>query len=199
LDAKGWFLALSIRTLGRQRNRPKLFSAPQKIRQESQLQERIMCVTNHLMDFSLDKFLFPGVVSAATALLVHWVKSRSDDQREIRADIRKMIELAMAYPHVEDASYMTAWKSGPERSNKDDLIYDNYCCFVFNLLERIWMFCGGNEKKMQRILHVTETIEGHSKWWYAERENADGYDKGFIRYVDQALGGTRNDPTSHSD
>lgn len=139
------------------------------------------------MDFVLEELLLPAVVSAITALLVHWITSKSDDQREIRADIRKMIEMAMAYPHVEDESYMVAWKNGSSRS-KDDLIYDSYCCFVFNLLERIWKFCGGNKKKMQIVLHVEEIIKGHKKWWYAERENAGGYDKEFIQFVDQLLG-----------
>lgn len=139
------------------------------------------------MAIFLEKFLLPSVVSAVTALLVYWIKAKSDDQRELRADIRKMIELAMAYPHVEDAGYMAAWKNGSSQ-NKDDLIYDSYCCYVFNLLERIWKFCGGNQEKMQNILHVEEIIKGHKKWWYAERENVDGYDKGFIQYVDQLLG-----------
>jgi hypothetical protein len=138
------------------------------------------------MVYFAENLLLPVVISLITSLVVLHYRSKSVELREINADIRKMIELAMQYPHVEDRQFVDSWKRNEVQSH-DELIYDNYGCYVFNLIERIWKHCAGKHDCMYKILHVDEVIVDHQKWWYADRENVNGYDDDFVKYINKVL------------
>src|SRR5262245_4409265 len=92
-------------------------------------------------------------ISTGVASLVAWLVARGSDRAEERRNISdqvlKVIDFAIAYPFLEDDAVCAQWPS-PNLSQPDRLRYDNYCCMVFNLLENVWEFAGGNRAKMRK-------------------------------------------------
>ena len=65
--------------------------------------------------------------------------------------------------------------------------YDNYCCLVFNTIERIWKHCKGNENRIEEFLSSKEMINRHKAWWRSEKENNAGYGYAFAEFVNSFL------------
>lgn len=140
-------------------------------------------------------------VSAAVALAVSYLTRRSNNRTAIDGKILKSIELAMSYPHVEDADFCKEWdkplpplaadatdeqKNAHAEEKDKRLQYDMYCCFVFNLIEDIWQHCW-TRRGISKILHVEEFIETHRCWWDGQRENLFGYSDKFHGYVQSVI------------
>jgi len=68
----------------------------------------------------------------------------------LRSQIDKMIDISIEYPYLEDDKYCEKWSS-KDKSTVITMRYENYCCFVFNLLERGWKHFGGNKLKIEKM------------------------------------------------
>lgn len=108
------------------------------------------------------------------------------ERSEIYSMISKITEYGLVYPIVEDERMTANWPN-VEFDNTDKCRYQNYCCFVFNTMERAWKFADGNVPRMNELLHTNELISTHSRWWRNERENLVGYDQQFRNYVDNQI------------
>ena len=129
-----------------------------------------------------------GVVGAIVGAVIALIASRKSDKltRRLAIDemILKLIEFSIEHPHLEQDSYAASYPKCPETPKNGKERYENFCCFVFNVIESIFYHCDGDEKTMDRILHVEELIRRHCTWWSAQPDNVDGYrDDKFRAYV----------------
>jgi hypothetical protein len=100
--------------------------------------------------------------------------------------LNKAIELAMTYPHLEQDSYCSAWPEPPGDGDQRER-YDNYCCFVFNIIEQAWSLEKKRPKRVEMLVPVREHAWRHHRWWNTEDANESGYDLDFVRYVDDVI------------
>lgn len=134
--------------------------------------------------------IFATVISSAVALLssafFSWLQDRGQTKRDISAGIGKMIDIAIQYPEVENPLFCDSWPA--YRGSPDQKIrYENYCCFVFNLIALVWEFCKRDHTKIESVLHVDEILLQHRSWWMNDRENLKAYDRDFVRYADDRI------------
>lgn len=134
--------------------------------------------------------ILAALISSVTAAVVSWAmnrKTRRDQERsELRAFITQLNMIAIQYPYVEDDAFCAKWPSANPPAEAD-MRYDNYCCLVFNLLERLWKHYKGRDDRIHAVFGATEMIRRHRVWWRSTRNRVDnlgGYDLGFIQYVD---------------
>jgi hypothetical protein len=136
------------------------------------------------------------ICSAIIAAIVAYFVSRRTIKFQQRAAIdgmlNKMIELSMAYPHVESDRFCQGWPE-VQATEEEKGRYDQYCCFCFNALEAVWAHCSGSKKKINRIIHAKEIIHTHSRWWEHEIENLYGYSEKFRAYMHEMLDEIRRD------
>ncbi len=111
---------------------------------------------------------------------------RAQEKANVEAMLAKAIELAMEYPYLEQDSYCSAWPT-PPRADEDRERYDNYCCFIFNLIERAWVFEKRRAGPAEALAPIREYAWRHRRWWNAEDANADGYDPKFVAYIDDLI------------
>ena len=117
-----------------------------------------------------------------------FVSSRSERAQEALAlhdMLNKMISFGIEYPYLENTEYCSRWSDNPDDENS--MRYDNYCCFVFNLLERSWKHHKGDEQKLFDFIHVPEIVKLHSVWWQSDPENRLAYEHGFQELVDEHI------------
>jgi hypothetical protein len=132
------------------------------------------------------------VVGAVGGWISGTLKVRGQQRVFIDSLVQKIIESSMQYPYLERDSYCSAWQKGMHE-NDEDSRYENYCCLVFNLIEKAWdqtwpwFFNGLRHKAVKKILHVEELICRHHEWWSCDQENLDGYSKGFRAYMSYVI------------
>lgn len=66
------------------------------------------------------------------------LKTRGQQRIAIDALVQKIIELSIEYPYLERDCYCFAWKSDGDPEDDKRSRYENYCCLVFNTIERAW-------------------------------------------------------------
>ncbi|HWQ89344.1 MAG TPA: hypothetical protein VN374_05175, partial [Desulfitobacteriaceae bacterium] len=97
------------------------------------------------------------ILSTIISSMVAFVTAKSSERHEERQNlndlITKIIEISLEYPYLEDDNYCSAWL-GVVESDEKSMRYENYCCVVFNLIERLWKFYKGNQKKINETLYV---------------------------------------------
>ena len=131
----------------------------------------------------LIQILLAGVTSAATAFAILHRRNRELQRRSIDAAIEQYIQLGMQYPEMEDPTYCKSWSSDSLSDNRK-VRYEFFCCFIFNLIETLHEFYGGDVAKITDHLYVDEMIELHHSWWSNNSENRLGYGKDFRNFVD---------------
>lgn len=126
--------------------------------------------------------LLSGAISAAVSFLVCTRTLRSQERARLHDLINKVNDIAIRYPYLEDDYFCTTWK---DMNKKDEsaMRYENYCCQVFNLLERLWDFHGGNEQEMHKMFWAPEMIRRHQAWWKRDHHNISGYGYEFRQYI----------------
>ena len=126
--------------------------------------------------------LFVGILAA----IYYYISEKRIQRYELSHMLDTLIKISITYPYLEDKHFIAEWN--PDIHDSKSCRYDNFCCMVFNFLERLWLFYGGNQDKMKKIVAYREYIVDHSKWWKAfHDENEKGYDKEFILFVDQII------------
>lgn len=126
-----------------------------------------------------------SIIGGATAIAVGYFTTRHQKRSELLAHVDRIVDLAIEYPYLEDDKFCHEYVY--DRRDEEAMRYDNYCCQVFNLLERIWIFAGGNEKKMKDIIYYQEMICRHRTWWLSEPGNRHGYNPKFCQLVKQII------------
>jgi hypothetical protein len=130
--------------------------------------------------------IFATSVSTFFSWMFSVFSTQADRRRHLSDQLIKLIELSITYPTLENQKRCEQWPN--YAGTEDDLIrYDSYCCFVFNLMEEIQEFCGGNRQKMRELFHAEEMIWRHRKWWAAEVENKKGYRVAFRDFVNSTI------------
>jgi len=142
----------------------------------------------------LDNWFRAGsLVGAAVSLLgaaVSWLRSvhvqKERQNAGIESMLNKAIELSMMYPHVERDDYCAAWPEPPGDGDQRER-YDNYCCFLFNMLEGAWRL-KGRPKLVAELVPVEEYAWRHRAWWSSDAyANANGYSPGFRSFIKKIL------------
>lgn len=122
------------------------------------------------------------IVSSVVAFVTARYSVRHQKRQNLEDLITKLIEFSLEYPYLEDDNYCAAW-AGKINGDEESIRYENYCCVVFNLIERVWEFCRGNQKKMDKILYVEELVIRHYRWWIFDSANSSAYNKRFQKYI----------------
>ena len=130
--------------------------------------------------------LISCVVSCSLTAWLFKVSGKTQERRTIQDLIVKIIDISIAYPVLENDRFCLQWPQS-DRHSEEAMRYDNYCCLVFNLIERLWKHCKGEPRKMQEILHYEELIVRHREWWSGESENRIGYVGPFRQLVQNVL------------
>lgn len=136
-------------------------------------------------------------LSAVIGGVVAYVVSRRNThaQRRVTIDgmLNKAIELAMQYPHLERDDYCMGWPNPPgepkDKAWQDDKErYDNYCCYIFNIVRQAWEHAGKKEKNLEEDrLTLREYILRHRCWWKHEDGNVHYYEQDFISFVNGVI------------
>ena len=125
-----------------------------------------------------------GIWSAINAY-----RSKQEQNRAaVGAMLNKAIELAMQYPHLERDAYCKAWPE-PDgektaQSYQDDKDrYDNYCCFIFNMIHTAWVLANGKPHKIDEMLTFREYVMRHCCWWVKEDSNVHFFEQEFRNFI----------------
>jgi hypothetical protein len=140
-----------------------------------------------------DATIISTIISSIIASLFAWwlvsrVTGRYERERDIHNRVVTLIQLAMDHPVVELPSTCAKWPN-PDLSEADKVRYENYCCFVFNLVVNVWEHCGKNRQKANKVLYIDELIRKHQVWWNADSDNTEAYsDDDFQQFVKEVVG-----------
>ena len=127
-------------------------------------------------------------ISAVVAFVVTRLTIRANRRQHIENLLIKVVDVSISYPRLEDDAFCAEWVKA-DKTDLEVMRYDNYCCLVFNLLETVWRYCGGNEEKIEDIVFAREMIFRHRWWWKSQPNNLGGYKLQFHEYVDNVLKG----------
>lgn len=116
-------------------------------------------------------------------------RAKQDQNRSaVQSMINKAIELAIEYPHLERDAYCGAWPdppgdktAQPYEDAKDR--YDNYCCFIFNMIHTAWVLAKGKPEKIDEMLTFREYVMRHCCWWIKEDGNLHFYEQEFRTFI----------------
>jgi hypothetical protein len=117
---------------------------------------------------------------------------RDQDRTTVQAMMNKTIELAMQYPHLERDDYCNSWPNPqgavgtpPYQDDRDR--YDNYCCFVFNMIHTAWVLAGKKPCKIEEMLSFREYVLRHRCWWEKEDGNVHFYEQEFRNFINTII------------
>lgn len=129
-------------------------------------------------------WLVPAAIAAVVSWLICWRTLRSGTRDRLNSQIDRLVELGVEYPLMEDDPWCDSWSR--ENRTEDGMRYDNYCCFVFNVLEGLWRFNHGNVKPIQDMFDADEMMWRHRRWWEYP-DNQGSYPRKFREYVKKEL------------
>lgn len=133
--------------------------------------------------------LISAIVSALVSGGIAFFTLRVHRRQQLEASIAKLIDIAIQYPYLEDDTFAASWDTA-DKTREDVQRYDNYCCYVFNLLETIWRYHHANTKRINAWFYAQELAVRHRSWWRSEIQNRPGYElHKFHRYIDSMIGG----------
>lgn len=131
--------------------------------------------------------IFAVIISSFTAYKISNKTLRHQKRSVIESRISELIKIAIEYPYLEDDTFCSNWDRSSEIAKSvEGLRYDNYCCYLFNLIEEIWIFCNGDESNINEILRIRELAKRHNPWWSADPDNIFGYSNpNFKKYIER--------------
>lgn len=127
------------------------------------------------------------LLSGVFSYIITRFASNRTREEWLKAQVDKYIEFSITYPYLDSDAYAAKWRRGD--STEEAERYQNFCCFAFNLMERIWEVCEGNAVKIETYLYYSEIIHRHRNWWVTDPHNQLGYDPGFIQFIQSILQG----------
>ena len=139
-----------------------------------------------------------SVLSLLTAIFVTSYRNSFQELARIREDNKKLLELSIQYPHLENRKFCDSFD--PESEDDKKLQYEIYCICVFNLISRVWEHAKKDAKKVQAILAVDEYVLMHQNWWKNDLLlNAKAYETDFITFINTRMESDKNEQESNSD
>lgn len=138
-------------------------------------------------DTTMMAAIIAAIISAVVSIVVCAISLRMQRRQQIHDQIDKLTDIGIQYPYLEDDAFCANWN--PKDKSDEAMRYDNYCCFVFNLIERIWKFHWGVERWITDTLYTPELAKRHLRWWKSERNNLGGYPIKMHKYIDRITNG----------
>jgi hypothetical protein len=113
---------------------------------------------------------------------------RAQQLATLEAMFLKMNELAVVYPTLEKDKYCLAYPNLPGDEN-GKARYEAYVCYVFNVLEAYWEYCGRSPERIMEMIDVEELVQRHWRCWEADpaNESTDPTFRSFIVAVKRDL------------
>jgi hypothetical protein len=124
-------------------------------------------------------------LSALFSYVIAILVSRRTREEWLKSQVDKYIDFAIAHPYLDSDKYASTWRRNDESEAAER--YQNFCCFAFNLLERIWTQCDGDAKKIDAYIYYGEVVKRHRNWWITEPHNQLGYEPAFIEFIRTVL------------
>lgn len=144
-------------------------------------------------EVALISALISAFISAVVSFVVNKMSRDKSELDHLHGEVMQINLLAMQYPYLEDDAFCSSWgsrKNAPKEDWEKYQRYDNYCCIVFNVIERIFRFYGGRREKIEGFLAVKELIRRHKSWWAKPSgtlENINGYPPELRNFVNSYL------------
>jgi len=132
--------------------------------------------------------MLSAIVSAIVAFFVSMKTLRAQRLQHIENMITKLVDVGITYPNLENDAFCANWNVA-DKTDKEVMRYDNYCCLVFNLLETMWKYYRGNTGQIEDFFNAREEIIRHNQWWKSQHENTKGYRDAFRAYVNSVIAG----------
>lgn len=130
--------------------------------------------------------LISCALSAIIAFLVVKHELKQSHRQALHDRITHLLNIGIEHPYLEDSDWCSRFSMTlPDMEKR--VRYELYCCAVFNLLEDVWKFCGGNRKNIRRFMHAEEYVLSHQQWWRLDPENEKAYEMGFRNFVQNIL------------
>ena len=127
------------------------------------------------------------------------------EHNSLQTQIDRLLQVEMEKPFVNLETFRKDWPT-LEKNSVEGLQYDVYCCMVFNLLERLYLYCGGQTdfqdtpnlfclakvlERMREFLYIDELILDHERWWwFNDGQNQKGYCKGLNWIITIVIAGS---------
>ena len=128
--------------------------------------------------------VFVGIVASWIAISNSKKSSLETKRKDIVDMLDKIIMISIKYPKLEDHQFALKFHKDPK--DEEYMRYDNYCCMVFNFIERLWKFCTKDSSKMKDVVYFEEYIYLHRTWWTeCIRENSIFYEQEFNKFIDK--------------
>lgn len=125
--------------------------------------------------------IIASMIGMGTALYVNKKSDSRIQEQSFNSQLDHLIDISIEYPYLEEDGFCSNWTNNP--IDEKYMRYDNYCCYVFNLLERIYVYFNGDKIKMGKVVYFEEYIHRHQKWFMSEPENSGGYSAEFNNFV----------------
>ncbi len=130
------------------------------------------------------------VIATVIASIVAWQSAeratRAQERSALDDQIVKVIEIGIEYPYVENDDFCAKWPD-VDKNSEQGIRYDNYCCLVFNLMERLWRHFEGDREKIENMLYAPEMAHRHRRWWQSDKTNETAYEYGFRQYINTII------------
>jgi hypothetical protein len=130
------------------------------------------------------------IISTVLASIAAWriaiMNMRHQERVSLDALVIKMIDISVKYPYLESDAFCDNWDS-VDKNSDEAMRYDNYCCLVFNLLERAWRHFNRDVSKVDRFIYVNEIIKLHQKWWKLDMNNNYAYSDDFVKFINSRI------------
>jgi hypothetical protein len=97
------------------------------------------------------KILGPLVSFISAIASMYFARKSAINRKEewLKEKLDEYIRFTIEYPQLDSDETAKAW--GKTLTGVESERYDNFCCFVFNLVERIFLTYDGDKKKMKDI------------------------------------------------
>jgi hypothetical protein len=141
-----------------------------------------------LIDSTSISAIISAVIATGVSLYVTKKSLKDQETSNLYNEIQQFILIAINYPYLEQDSFCQEYD--PNSQDEKYLRYDNYCCLVFNFLERMWKHFNGDKAKIENFFGMKEMVVRHQKWWQAEINhcrNIEGYELKFCDFLNQYL------------
>lgn len=129
--------------------------------------------------------LFASIISSFVSYVINKYNQIFQERASLDNLITQMISFTIQYPYLEDENFCEHWSKN--LTDESALRYENYCCLVFNILEKTWKHFNKDDNKINDFIYVNEIVSLHKKWWKSDSNNNYGYDNKFKKYIDDRI------------
>jgi len=137
------------------------------------------------IDTTIISTLIATIISSIVAFLTVKHSNRAIEKNRVDDYLLKTIDYEIMYPQFTVLTFCSEWDIDAE--DELSLRYASYCSIVFNNLEMLWKYFGGNKEKIDNYLNVKEIVILHKKYWRTDTQNISSYPDDFRTFIDNYL------------